>query len=302
MSNGWTAFIIVLTLANIAACWWLIHWTGRSQPGEPGESETTGHVWDTDIKEYNKPLPRWWLYLFYGSIVFSLIYLALYPGLGSFAGLLEWSQVKSYQAEIQQAEATYGPLYAGYGQIEITELAKNAEAMRTAGRLFGNNCAGCHGSDGRGAPGFPNLTDQAWLYGGDPQTIQTSILNGRNGVMPALGTALGPDGLEAVVNYVYGLNGRTPAKPELIEQGKQRFLMFCTGCHGLEAKGNPIMGAPDLTDSDWLYGSSTEALEQTLMQGRQGRMPGHQERLGVDRVHLLAAYVYGLPNQRSAPP
>ncbi|MDY6941679.1 MAG: cytochrome-c oxidase, cbb3-type subunit III [Pseudomonadota bacterium] len=299
MNSFWSAFIIVLTLANILACWWLIRWTSKREPGETAETSTTGHVWDGDLTEYNNPLPRWWLYMFHLSIVFGLAYLVFYPGLGHFSGLLGWTQVTAYERELAAAEDRYGPLYAQYGATEITALAQNDDAMGTASRLFANNCAVCHGSDARGAPGFPNLTDDAWLYGSDPAAIKTSILNGRSGVMPALGAGLGEDGTRQVANYVMSLSGNAP-DPESVAAGRDKYMMFCVACHGPEAKGNPMLGAPNLTDDAWLYGSSLAAIIETINSGRNGIMPAHKDLLGEDRSHLLAAYVYKLSGGATA--
>lgn len=298
MSTFWSVFIIVFTVANILACWWLIRWSGRSPAAQRSSTDTTGHVWDEDLTEYNKPMPRWWLILFYLTIVFGLVYLALYPGLGAYEGLLGWSQYKEYEEQVAEAKERYGPLYEEYAAIPIPQLADNRDAMQTGRRLFANNCAVCHGSDARGARGFPNLTDGDWLYGGEPSQIKTSIMNGRAGMMPALGGTLDDAAVNQVANYVYSLNGRQPPEPDAAEAGKQPYMTYCVACHGPEGKGNTAMGAPNLTDDTWLYDGSIESIKQAVMNGRQGNMPAHQEILGPERVHVLAAYVYSL-GQRS---
>lgn len=293
MSSFWSLYIVLLTGANIAAAWWLIRWTARPRKGEVAATETTGHVWDEDLTEYNKPMPRWWLYLFYLSIVFAIIYLILYPGMGNFRGLLGWTQVNAYETQMTQAEQTYGPIYRQYGATDLVALSNNPEAMDTASRLFANNCAACHGSDARGGPGFPNLTDGDWLYGGSPETIRESILKGRGGMMPPLGAGLGEDGIREVTQYVLSLGGR-PSNPVQAAAGQQKFAMLCAACHGPDGKGTPALGAPNLTDTVWLYGGSADTIAQTIRDGRQGRMPAHETLLGPDRAHLLSAYVYGL--------
>ncbi len=298
MSLGWTLYISVLVLGNIAAAWWLIRWTGRPRPGEPAPTQTTGHVWDGDLTEYNKPMPRWWLYLFYISMLFGLAYLLFYPGLGTFPGLLQWNQTRAYNREMDEAEEKYAPLFARYAKTDILALARNPQAMDTARRLFANNCAGCHGSDAHGGPGFPNLTDQIWLHGGDPQSIEQTIANGRNGAMPSWGNALGDQGVVEVANYVYSLNGRRAPDPAAADRGRQKFASYCAGCHGADGKGNQALGAPNLTDHDWLYGGSLATIEETIRNGRNGHMPAHRERLGADKVHLLAAYVYSLSHNQ----
>ena len=299
MSLFWSVFIIVLVLANIAACWWLIRWTSRPRKGEAAAHETTGHVWDEDLREYNNPLPRWWLWLFYISIVFGLIYLALYPGLGNFPGLLGWSQYKQYDAEVAEARARFAPLYASYAEIPIPALAANDEAMATAGRLFANNCATCHGSDGRGALGYPNLADADWQWGGAPADIRHTLVNGRQAVMPAFSASLDEAAIEATAAYVYSLNGRD-APARLVNAGQQHYRTLCVACHGAEGKGNPALGAPNLSDDTWLYGGSLESIQQTLINGRNGQMPAFAETLGDDRIHLVAAYVYRLSGGEEA--
>lgn len=297
MSSGWSWYISIISIANILACIWLIRWTARKRPGEGAAHETTGHTWD-GLEELNQPMPRWWLWLFYATIAFSLLYLLLYPGLGAFKGLLGWSQYSAYEEEVQQVEEEVAPLFARYADIPIPELARNDEAMQTGRRLFANNCAVCHGTDGGGRPGFPDLTDDAWSWGGEPAQIYQSILDGRNGVMPALEDALGDDGVEAVTAYLYDLNGRD-APAEKVREGETLYRQQCAACHGQDANGNTGMGAPNLKDGNWTYGGSREAIEHTLREGRRGEMPGHESLLGEDRVHLLAAFVYNLSRDES---
>ena len=299
MSLFWSVFIIVLVLGNIFACWWLIRWTAKPRKGEAAAHETTGHVWDEDLTEYNNPMPRWWLWLFYITIVFGLIYLALFPGLGNFQGLLGWSQYKQYDEEVAAAEARFEPLYASYAEVPIAELAQNDEAMATAGRLFANNCATCHGSDGRGARGYPNLADADWQWGGTPEAIRHTLINGRQAVMPAFSASLDEAAIEATAAYVYSLNGRE-APERLVSAGQKHFQTLCVACHGVDGKGNPALGAPNLTDDVWLYGGSLEVIEQTLIDGRNGQMPAFAETLGEDRVHLVSAYVYRLSGGEEA--
>lgn len=296
MSIGLSIFIIVVTIGNILASLWLLWWTAKKPKAGPAEGDTTGHTWDGDLKEYNNPLPRWWLYLFFLSGVFCFIYLALYPGLGNFGGLLGWTQEEQWQEEVSAAEEKYSQIYADYANQPIEMLARNPEAMETASRLFANNCSVCHGSDARGANGFPNLRDDDWLYGGTPQAIKTSLTNGRGGVMPPFGSALGPAGVEQVAAYVYSLNGRN-APADLVAAGEQKFQQLCVACHGADAKGNQALGAPNLTDNTWLYGGSLESIKTALTNGRNGKMPAFKDTLGEERVHLLSAYVFSLSSE-----
>jgi cytochrome c oxidase cbb3-type subunit 3 len=253
-----------------------------------------GHVWDEDLEELNNPLPGWWLKLFYITMVFGLIYLALFPGLGSFPGLLGWTSHGQYEREMDVADATYGPLFTRYREMSIPAVAADPEARKMGERLFVTYCAACHGSDARGARGFPNLRDNDWLYGGSPEQIEQTILYGRNGVMPAWQDALGgKQGVADVVQYVLSLSGRN-VDQAAAARGKVKFQTFCVACHGADGKGNQAIGAPNLTDNIWLYGGSEKAITETIAKGRNGKMPAQKDTLGEDKVHLLAAYVYSL--------
>ena len=297
MTTFWSGWIIVLTVGNILACLWLIRWTMKKRSGEATSGDVTGHTWDGDLQEYNNPLPRWWLWLFYITLAFGVVYLALFPGLGNFKGLLGWSSHGTeYEAEMQAAEQKYGPIYKQYAAVSVADLASKPEyeEARTMGkRLFLTYCMQCHGSDARGSHGFPNLTDNDWLWGNTPEQITMSIANGRNGMMPAHGH-LGDEAIDNVTGYVMSLSGREVAAAR-VEAGKQVFMTAgCFGCHGMDATGNPLMGAPNLTDNTWLYGGSEGVIKQTITKGRAGVMPAHQALLGDDKVHLLAAYVTSL--------
>jgi cytochrome c oxidase cbb3-type subunit 3 len=251
-------------------------------------------VWDEDLQELNNPLPRWWLNMFYITLVFGVVYLALYPGLGTFAGAFGWTQIGQYQKEVEGVEKRIAPLYEQYLREDLKALAANPEALKTGERLFVNYCTGCHGSDARGATGFPNLRDNDWLYGGDPEVIKTSILNGRGGVMPGWGAALGPDGVFQVAEYVISLSGKRTVNEEAAAKGKEKFMQTCVACHGPEGKGNQALGAPNLTDNIWLYGSAQKTVMDVIEKGRNGRMPAHKDFLGEAKGHLLAAYIYSL--------
>ncbi|MDH3379273.1 MAG: cytochrome-c oxidase, cbb3-type subunit III [Gammaproteobacteria bacterium] len=290
-SPFWSWFIILpVILGLIGVVWLALANTGKRKDGAP---ETMGHIWDEDLQEYNNPLPLWWLYMLYLSVAFSVIYLVLYPGLGTFGGVLGWQQTTQYDQEVEQANAALSPLYDQYLSSELPALTGNDEAMRTGARLFSTYCTTCHGSDARGAPGFPNLRDTDWLYGGEPATIKASILNGRNGVMPPWDKTLGSDGVLAVAEYVRSLSGKF-GDPNIISAGETQFKMLCVSCHGDAGQGNPQLGAPNLTDEVWLYGGSQQQIMASVGQGRQGKMPPHKEFLGEAKAHLLAAYVYSL--------
>lgn len=301
ISQPASVFIVVFTAINIVACLWLMWWTARTRvPGadESGAAHAagagkTGHVWDGDLEELNNPLPRWWLGLFIITVIFGAAYLVFYPGMGNFAGTSKWSSVGEYQAQMQVQRANFEARLASLKDHSLRELAGNGSAMATAKNLFGANCAGCHGSDARGAKGFPNLTDQDWLWGGDEQRLLESIAQGRHGIMPALGSVLGETGVNEVASYVVSLSGgKAPA--DWIAAGEQRFQMLCVACHGTDAKGNTLLGAPNLTDNIWLYGGDFDSVRATIANGRDNQMPAHQDLLGDTKVKLLAAYVLSL--------
>lgn len=294
-SDFWSWWVIVLTVGNILGCWWLIVWTMKKRAGEAASGDVTHHTWDENLQEYNNPLPRWWLWLFYITLVFGLVYLVLYPGLGKFRGVLGWTAEQRYEEQMEAAQERYGPIFARYAEQKIPALATNTEAVDTGRRLFLNYCATCHGSDARGNTGFPNLTDDAWLYGGDPASIKTSILDGRQGMMPAWQSSLGDAGVKQVTEYVMKISGRQ-VDEGLAQKGQQKYQQMCVACHGPDGKGNQALGAPNLTDNTWLYGGSPGAIRESIVKGRQGNMPPHREFLGEDKVHLLAAYVYSLSN------
>ncbi len=292
MSAFWSWWITLIALANILACVWLIRWTARKRPDEKPSHETTGHEWD-GLTELNNPMPRWWLWLFYISIVFGLIYLLLYPGLGRYEGLLGWSQYSAWEEEVESMEERTAPLFAEFAERPIPELARNDEAMQTGRRLFGNNCAVCHGADGGGRTGFPNIANNYWQWGGEPEEIYVSILNGRQAMMPGFGGAMDDDAVEATAAYVFHLSGREVPE-DLISRGEEHFGNYCAACHGPGGEGNKALGAPNLTRDEWTYGGGMDSIMTTIREGRQGRMPAQKDLLGEDRIHVLTAYVYSL--------
>ena len=292
VSEFWNWYITVPTLLGIIGCFMLVFWMSTKKPPDE-EIKTVGHVWDEDLEELDNPLPNWWRGMFYITLVFGLGYLVLYPGLGSFAGVLGWTQISQYEQETQVAKENYGPLFARLATQEIETIAKDPAALIIGQRLFLNYCSTCHGSDAGGGPGFPSLADNDWLYGGTPEMIKTSIMHGRKGVMPPMGAALeGDAGVEQVTAYVLSLSGRQ-TKPELVAAGKQKFAL-CAGCHQADGTGNQALGAPNLTDNVWLYGGSPGMIKKTIREGRNGVMPAHAEFLGEDKSHIIAAYIYSL--------
>jgi len=303
----WGIYVAVLTIVSIAACAIMLYAMGRmrvaKRPG--GDSDTTGHVWDEDLREYNNPLPRWWMWLFYITIAFGLAYVVLYPGLGAVPGVLGWTSNGEYTSERKEVDDTVRPLYAKYLAMDVERVAADPSAQAMGERLFLNHCAQCHGSDAGGSKGFPSLRDRDWLYGGEPATIRESIANGRNGIMPAFGSALGQQGVANVVHYVRSMS-KLPVDSLKAALGRPLFMANCSACHGADGKGNTALGAPNLTDSIWLYGSSLEAIAETVGNGRGAppatvtRMPAHKDLIDDGKIQLLTAYVWGLSNRGAA--
>ena len=299
MTTFWSWYVTLLTSGTILGLIWLVLSTRKGQRPDTTE-ETVGHAFD-GIEEFDNPLPKWWFMLFILTIVFAIGYLVLYPGMGNWKGLLPgyeggWTGVAQWEKEMAKADAQYGPIYAKYAAMPITEVAADEKALKMGGRLFASNCSVCHGSDAKGAYGFPNLTDNEWRWGGEPETIKTTLLAGRHAVMPAWAEVIGESGVKNVSAYVLTeLAGRKlpeEAKAD-IEAGKKIFATNCVACHGPQGKGVAAMGAPNLTNpSAFIYGTSFTQLQQTIRYGRQGVMPSQEAFLGNDKVHLLAAYVY----------
>ncbi|CAM5379326.1 MULTISPECIES: cytochrome-c oxidase, cbb3-type subunit III [Alcaligenes] len=292
-NNGWSLWISGIALLGIIFCLWLL-FTQRAFLGKTVDVEETGHVWDGDLTELNTPVPRWWTVMYIGLCVFALGYLVLYPGLGSFKGTLGFSsgqQVKQQQAEIN---ARLEPVYARYREMPIEEIARDPEAREIGQRLFLNNCAQCHGSDAQGAPSFPNLANKAWLWGGEPEQILHTITEGRTGMMPPQ-AQFTPAQASDVAQYVRSLSGLA-ADPLRLVAGKRVYDSACFACHGADAKGNTLLGAPDLTDDYWLYGSSEATIVQTVLQGRTNQMPAQKATLTPEQIRLLAGWVWGLSN------
>jgi len=297
MSAFWSAWISVITLAVILGCAWLLFATRKSQPYEDTTEETLGHAFD-GIEEYDNPLPKWWFQLFVGTVIFGLVYLVLYPGLGSFPGLLGWTQVNQWEAEIAHAEENYAPVFAKYAALSVEDLQKeeNAAGLKMGQRMFANNCSVCHGSAATGAHGFPNLTDTDWLYGGEPATIKHTIAEGRMGGMPPWGAVLGEDGVRDMSAYVLSLSGKE-VDADAVARAKPQFQALCTACHSADGTGLQALGAPNLTDDIWLYGGTFEKVAHTIRTGRNGVMPAHKALLSDDKIHLITAYVYSLSSK-----
>lgn len=290
VSDFWNLYVVVIVLASILACAVLLIVQGKAT-FTPGK--TMGHVWDETLEEYNNPMPKWWSWLFVITVVFALVYLALYPGLGNFKGVLGWTSAGQHKDEVAKMDATVKPLFDKYLAMDLKAVAADKQANEMGKRLFLTYCMQCHGADARGAKGFPNLTDSDWLYGGEPEQIKETIANGRQGMMPSH-AQLGGDTIKDLANFVRSLSG-LPNDSARAAKGKETFAAAgCIGCHGPEATGTQALGAPNLTDKVWLYGSSEATITETITNGRQNKMPAWKDFLGDAKVHLLSAYVLSL--------
>ncbi|MGP1628465.1 MAG: cytochrome-c oxidase, cbb3-type subunit III [Giesbergeria sp.] len=296
--NFWSIYVAALSLAGIFGCLLLLWITARKKVDSAADN-TTGHVWDEDLTEMNNPMPRWWMWLFVITIVFSLGYLVFYPGLGSFAGTSGWTELKEYQEEMQKGEAEIAPVYARFVSMTPEQLAGDAPAMAIGERLFMNNCAQCHGSDAHGSKGFPNLTDADWLHGGSPEKISETLHGGRVGVMPPMAAAVGtPEDVRNVAHYVLSLSGG-PHDSVRAALGKPNFAA-CAACHGMDGKGNQAIGAPNLTDDIWLHGYGEAAIIAMVNNGKVNEMPAQVGKLTEPQLKVLTAYVWGKSNQPAA--
>ena len=293
--NFWSIFVAAITVLSILACLLLLWFSGKAK-AMSAHDNTTGHVWDGDLREMNNPLPRWWVWLFVITIVFSLVYLVLYPGLGSYAGTLGWTSTGEHTAEMEKGEKEVAPLYAKFTGMTPQQVSRDAQAIAIGERLFMNNCSQCHGSDARGSKGFPNLTDSDWLYGGTPEKILESLIMGRVGNMPALGAAVGtPDDVRNVAQYVMSLSGG-PHDSVRASLGKSKFAV-CAACHGINGKGNQALGAPNLTDDVWLHGYGENAIIAIVNNGKVNQMPAQADKLSAAQLNVLSGYVWGLSNK-----
>jgi cytochrome c oxidase cbb3-type subunit III len=293
---GWSIFVAAGTILGLIFCVALLVIASRRKV--MANDNSTGHIWDEDLKEMNNPLPRWWVGLFILTVVFAVIYLILYPGLGSKSGILNWSSADQYRAETERARASMAPVFAKFTSMPAEELAKDTQAMAIGERLFANNCAQCHGSDARGSKGFPNLTDGDWMYGGTLDKIKETITGGRQGNMPPMAAAVGTaEDVKNVANYVLSLSG-SAHNSVAAQLGKPKFAA-CAACHGADGKGQQALGAPNLTDKVWLHGWGEQAIINIINNGKLNVMPAQAPRLSAEQIHVLGAYVWSLSQART---
>ena len=294
VNQFWNWYVILLVLVSIIACGVLL-WT-QSAPPAGSRVDTTGHVWDETLEEYNNPLPKWWMWLFYITVIFSLVYCVLYPTLGSYQGMLGWSSSGQLAKEVAKADEQSKPLYDKYMKMDLQALAADKEGIETGKRLYLTYCMQCHGADARGSKGFPNLADNDWQWGGEPAQIVETISSGRMGVMPPH-AQLGAETIKDLANYVRSLSGM-PADSVRVAKGQEAFnTAGCSGCHGPDAKGMHALGAPNLTDKTWLYSSAEPVIIETITKGRMNQMPAHKDILTPAKIHLLTGYVLSISGQ-----
>ena len=292
MTSFWSAWVIVLTAFTIVAITWVLF---ANRKRDSGVSErTTGHEYD-GIEEYDNPLPAWWFWMFAITVIWGVAYLIAYPGMGNFPGLLGWTQLEQHEREVAAADEKYRAMRDRYLAMPVEEIADDPALRKMGQRIFGNNCAQCHGADAKGSFGFPNLTDDDWIWGGSPDAIKATLINGRKAAMPRWEAILGDEGIAEATAYVLSLNGRD-ADPARVAAGETHFKTYCAACHGAEGLGNPALGAPNLTNGVWLYGGSESQIAHSLRAGRNGVMPAFGETLSEDKIHILTAWVYGLSN------
>ena len=290
MASFWSMWIIILTSITIVGLIWIL-FANRKAEQQPDE-KTTGHEYD-GIEEYDNPLPAWWFYMFVLTIVWGVGYLVIYPGMGNFPGLLGWTQLGQHSNEVAVADEKYRAMRDRYLALPVEEIASDPAVRKMGMRMFGNNCAQCHGGDAKGSYGFPNLADGDWIFGGTAADIKASITNGRQAAMPAWGSIIGDQGVSDVTAYVLSINGRE-ADEAKAAAGEKVYQTYCVACHGADGTGNPALGAPNLKNGIWLYGGNAEQISHSVRAGRNGLMPAHKDMLSEDKIHILAAYVYGL--------
>lgn len=297
-SNFWNLYVAGITIVSILACVLLLWFSGKAKAMTASDN-TTGHTWDGDLREMNNPLPRWWVYMFVITIIFSAVYLALYPGLGNYKGSLGWTSAGQHKSEVDKGNAETAPLYAKFAAMPPEDVSKDAQAMAIGERLFMNNCAQCHASDARGNKGFPNLTDNDWLHGGTPEKIKETITQGRIGNMPPMGAAVGTsEDVQNLAQYVLSLSG-SPHDSVKAELGKSKYVT-CAACHGPDGKGMQAIGAPNLTDNIWLHGYGANSIVERITQGKVNQMPAQNTLLTADQIHVLTSYIWGMSNKAAA--
>lgn len=303
ISSGWAWYVTAIVVFGLVYCLLVLIGAAKHKvvyDDQGNVDKTTGHVWDVDLRELNNPLPRWWLFLFIFTLLFAVVYLALYPGLGTTDGKLNWTSKGQLQAENDKAQVQLDKVFAQFKAASVQDLSRDPQAQAIGQRLFLNNCAACHGSDAKGSKSFPNLADSDWLHGGSPEKIVETVTHGRRGMMPPMAAAVGsPEEVRQVANYVLSLSG-SGHNSIMAELGKAKFKQACAACHGADGKGNQALGAPNLSDKIWLHGWGEQAIVEIVNKGKTNVMPAQNVRLNDDQIRLVSAYVFGLSNPAQA--
>lgn len=288
MSAGWSLLVLIGTIATMAGSAWLL----ISNRDKKATGERMDHEFD-GIEEFDNPLPAWWVTLFFVTIIFGAGYVAYYPALGNLPGAGEWSSAKEWQYRVDQHELRYAPLYEELAAQSPDELIKQPRAMQIGRRLYLNNCSTCHGVTAQGSVGFPNLTDEEWIWGAEFDNIKSGIINGRAANMPAWGEVLSEQQIREVVDFVKFLS-RGDTQAAASQPGQTHYVTYCVACHGAQGQGNTLVGGTPLNNDIWLYGGDDAAITASIVNGRMGNMPAQGPIVGEEKAHVLAAYIYSL--------
>lgn len=287
-SDFWAGYIVVITGVTFVALVWFVANVYFS-PADDAEIEH--QVWDHDLREGNAPAPIWWFWLIFSLMVVSVVYLLLYPGLGNYNGVLEWSQGGEVESSRAAYVASFGDERARIAATEIDVLAGDPAMVAAGRRVYTVHCAACHGTEAEGqASLFPDLTDEHWQWGATAAAIEETIRSGRTAVMPPLLAALGEDSVAGLARYVVALNDGTAAD-SVHDAARTQFAALCGACHGADATGNTVLGAPDLTAGAWTYGGGFDQIFRSIAEGRTGQMPAFGDKLDTTQIRLLGAWL-----------
>lgn len=288
--SGWVKLLVVLNLSITLALFVLA--LRLKIPTQP--DGTTGHVWAHGVlREAVRKLPGWWVALSVLVMCLSIVYFVLYPGFGDSKGVLGWTSTAELQRDAAANNVKLAAVLEPLRSLSVDQIAADQQSAALGHRLYLDNCAACHGAEARGNQtlGAPGLADADWQYGGDNETLLASIRDGRNGIMPAWGSALGHNGVNEVTSYVLSLRG-VAAPPDWVAAGRPRFETICATCHGADGRGNPTLGAPNLTDDIWTVGKGDfTSIATTVRDGHSGVMPAWRHRLSEDEMRAIAAWV-----------
>jgi cytochrome c oxidase cbb3-type subunit 3 len=282
----WAGWIATITIVSVTGLAWLVFsvYFSRDHHVDAGDV-----VWDETLREGTTAAPLWWFWMILALLATSVVYLMLYPGFGSYSGMLRWSQGGQIAASLARHDERFGPLRAELAARALAEVEQDPVAMESAAHLFSNHCSACHGTDARGqASLFPDLRDESWQWGKDEAQLVHTITQGRQAVMPPWQAVLNDDGVAKMADYVIALRSGAPAADT---DSAAAYRNFCSACHGADGAGMSVLGAPALNDDVWLYGGSTAAVRESIALGRTGVMPAFGERLDGAQIKLLTAWL-----------